>query len=177
MDEEGLVALLPNLRRFARMLCRDPAEADDLVQSTCERALRRAASFEPGTRLDRWLFKMMQNLWLDRGRTAAARRQHVAIEAAYDLAGADGGRDGEARVTLGRVRARIADLPEHQRLVLALVVAEGLGYREAAERLGVPVGTVMSRLARARKSLFDLVDDAVPASGEGEGVPSWQARR
>jgi RNA polymerase sigma-70 factor (ECF subfamily) len=151
------------------MLCRDAAEADDLVQSTCKRALSRADGFVPGTRLESWLFKMMQNLWLDRGRSAAVRRPRVALEAAHGLTGADGGRDGEARVTLTRVRERITDLPEQQRLVLALVVAEGLGYREAAERLGVPIGTVMSRLARARKALFDLVDDR--AAGE----VTWQA--
>jgi RNA polymerase sigma-70 factor (ECF subfamily) len=173
MDEDELVALLPNLRRFARALCRNEAEADDLVQSTCERALARSQSFVPGTRLDRWLFKVMQNLWLDRGRTAAARREHVDLAALPELAGADGRRDGEARVTLGRVRARVADLPEQQRLVLALVVVEGLAYREAAERLGVPVGTVMSRLARARRSLLDLVDDAVP----GEAAPPCAAHR
>ncbi|MEK0084272.1 RNA polymerase sigma factor [Benzoatithermus flavus] len=174
MDEEELVALLPNLRRFARVLCRDDAEADDLVQSTCERALRRADGFAPGTRLDRWLFKMMQNLWLDRARSAATRHRHVDLDAARDLVGADGSRDGEARVMLARVRARIAALPEQQRLVLALVVAEGLGYREAAERLGVPIGTVMSRLARARRSLFDLVGEG--GSARGESAPSCQAR-
>ena len=78
--EEELVALLPRLRRFARALCRDDAEADDLVQAACERALARRDRFLPGTRLDSWLYRIMQNLWLDRGRTPQARREHLDIE-------------------------------------------------------------------------------------------------
>ena len=165
--EEELVALLPRLRRFARALCRGDAEADDLVQAACERALTRRDRFLPGTRLDSWLYRIMQNLWLDRGRTAQARREHLDIDTVDDLAGVDGRDETEAWILLAQVRERVAALPEGQRLVLALVSVEGLSYRETAERLAVPIGTVMSRLARARRRLFDLLGEAperAPAS-------------
>jgi RNA polymerase sigma-70 factor (ECF subfamily) len=171
--EEELVALLPRLRRFARALCRDDAEADDLVQAACERALTRRGRFLPGTRLDSWLYRIMQNLWLDRGRTAQARREHLDIGLVGDLPGVDGRDETEARILLAQVRERVAALPEGQRLVLALVSVEGLSYREAAERLAVPIGTVMSRLARARRRLFDLLGEAPEgASADPVALPA-----
>jgi RNA polymerase sigma-70 factor (ECF subfamily) len=164
--EEELVALLPRLRRFARALCHDVDTADDLVQAACERALNAAASFAPGTRLDSWMCRILQNLWIDRCRSAASRGPHVDLDAALELQGADGRRDTEAQLMLARVRLAIAELPEEQRLVLALVSIEGLSYRDAAEQIGVPIGTVMSRLARARARLMALVagSDAEPAA-------------
>ena len=140
------------------------------MQAACERALTRQDRFLPGTRLDSWLYRIMQNLWLDRGRTAQARREHLDIETVGDLAGVDGRDETEARILLAQVRERVAALPEEQRLVLALVSVEGLSYREAAERLAVPIGTVMSRLARARRRLFDLLGDA-PGEAPADPVP------
>jgi len=162
---EDLVALLPRLRRFARALSRSDDEADDLVQSACERALANRHGFVPGTRLDSWMYRIVQNLWIDRCRSRTARGEHVDIDEAYDLAGADGRSVTMSRLTLAEVRQRVRDLPEEQRLVLALVTLEGLSYREAAERLAVPIGTIMSRLSRARRRLMDLspADDMAPA--------------
>ena len=153
---EDLIALLPRLRRFARALARNDDEADDLVQSACERALRSQDSFVPGTRLDSWMCRIMQNLWIDRCRAAAKRAETVEIDDAHDVVGSDGRAVTLSRLTLAEVRRRVRDLPEEQRLVLALVTLEGLSYREAAERLAVPLGTVMSRLSRARRRLMDL---------------------
>jgi RNA polymerase sigma-70 factor (ECF subfamily) len=153
---EDLIALLPRLRRFARALARNDDEADDLVQSACERALRSRDSFVPGTRLDSWMCRIVQNLWIDRCRSAAARGETVAIDDALDLPGSDGRAVTLGRLTLAEVRRRVRELPDEQRLVLALVTLEGLSYREAAERLAVPIGTVMSRLSRARRRLMDL---------------------
>ena len=170
--EDELISLLPRLRRFARALCRDADEADDLVQSACERALGNRAGFTPGTRLDSWMYRIVQNLWIDRCRTRAGRGPSVPLDDVLELAGSDGRRETEARLTLDGVRTRIRGMPEEQRLVLALVAIEGLSYRETADRLGVPLGTVMSRLARARRKLFDFVapGDKPTALVFGEGT-------
>lgn len=165
MMTEDLVALLPRLRRFARALARNDDEADDLVQSACERALANRRGFVPGTRLDSWMYRIVQNLWIDRCRSRNARGTHVELDEALDLVGADGRSETMGRLTLAEVRERVRALPEEQRLVLALVTLEGLSYREAAERLSVPIGTIMSRLSRARRRLMDLAQD-------GEALPS-----
>ncbi len=154
---DELVAMLPRLRRFARALTRSVEEADDLVQDACERALANAASYTSGTRLDSWLFRILQNRWLDRCRQSRTRGQEVPVEEAFELAGADGRRDGPNRIVLSRLGAALDTLPAEQRLVLAAVCVDGLSYKEAAELLEIPVGTVMSRLARARARLHELV--------------------
>jgi RNA polymerase sigma-70 factor (ECF subfamily) len=154
---DELVALLPRLRRFARALTRSAGAADDLVQDACERALANAHAFTPGSRLDSWLFKILQNRWLDQCRSAAARAPLVPIDEAFDLEGADGRRDGEARLTLRALAGALDELPPEQRLVLVAVCVDGLSYKEAAELLEVPIGTVMSRLARARLRLQEKI--------------------
>lgn len=155
-----MVALLPKLRAFAHALARSPDGADDLVQATCEKALRASNSWVEGTRLDSWMFRIMQNQWIDQKRRA---RPHVSIDgdAPTQIVGEDGVRTVEARMTLKTVRDFIDELPEEQRAVLVLVCVEDLSYRETAEILDVPPGTVMSRLARARSTLIAAV--------EGEG--------
>lgn len=139
---EGLVALLPRLRRFARALTRSVEEADDLVREACERALARADQFAPGTRLDSWLFRILQNRWLDRCRQQATSGERVPVDEAFDLAGSDGRTTGETRILMRRLRDALESLPAEQRLVLVAVCVEGLSYREAAEMLEVPIGTV-----------------------------------
>lgn len=148
-----LVALVPNLRRYALSLCRSGDVADDLVQSACERALSGRDGFEPGTRMDAWLFRILRNVWIDRFRKVRGEGDAVAIEAAGDLAGEDGTRTGESRLLLDAAGRAIMRLPQEQREVLLLVCIEELSYREAATTLDIPVGTVMSRLARARLRL------------------------
>ena len=156
MDAEfsqQIVALLPRLRRFARGLTSSVDEGDDLVQSAVERALQRADQFEAGSRLDSWMYRILQTLWIDRLR----RRKHGAIGVdPADLAehpGGDATQEMESRLHLAEVRRAIARLPAEQRIVLLLVTVEGVAYREAAEILNLPLGTVMSRLARARIAL------------------------
>jgi RNA polymerase sigma-70 factor (ECF subfamily) len=156
---EELVALLPRLRRFARALSRSVEETDDLVQEACERALARADQFAPGTRLDSWLFRILQNRWLDRCRQRGTSSREVPVEEAFDLAGSDGRTTGETRILMRRPREALESLPAEQRLVLVAVCVEGLSNREAAEMLEVPIGTMMSRLARARARLHELVLD------------------
>jgi RNA polymerase sigma-70 factor (ECF subfamily) len=153
-----LIALLPRLRRFARSLTGSADRADDLVQAACERALRAADRFEPGTRLDAWLFRIIRNLWIDGLRAHGQDpSRHLPIEAAETVANADGPARIEASLTLAKVRAGIAELPEQHREVIVLVCIEGLSYRDAAEVLDVPIGTVMSRLARARAKLAEML--------------------
>lgn len=149
-----LVALVPKLRRFAFSLCGSKAEADDLVQGACERALRNADRFQEGTRMDSWMYRIVQNLWLDNRRRARVRGFAVDPEEAGLTDGGRGAQAPQDRLLLAQVRAAMARLPEQQRAVLALVAVQGLSYRQTAEVLDVPIGTVMSRLARARDALI-----------------------
>ena len=162
-----LVALLPRLRRFARALAGAPDRADDLVQTACERALRARHTFQPGTRLDAWMFRILRNVWIDAARRSEARGgQHAGLDEVVEQAGWDGRAVTETRLLVAKAREAIAALPPESREVVVLVCVEELSYREAAEVLDVPVGTVMSRLARARvklaRALGQLHDEDVP---------------
>lgn len=145
-------ALIPALRRFARSLLREAEEADDLVQDTLERALGRWHLRRPDGDLKAWLFAILYNGHVS-GRRRVARQARLLDEVAYHADHASPGEAGDASVHFGEVMRRLQDLPEEQRAVLLLVGVEGLGYDEAAKALGVPVGTVMSRLSRGRERL------------------------
>jgi RNA polymerase sigma-70 factor (ECF subfamily) len=149
----GMVALLPRLTRFALGLTRSRADAHDLVQAACERALTRTEQWTLGTRLDSWMFRIMQSIWFNELRSRKVQRHHAEREQ-IDPAFASGEQIVEDHVLLRGVEEAIFALPEHQRAVLMLVCVEGLTYAEAAETLSIPIGTVMSRLARARLSLM-----------------------
>jgi RNA polymerase sigma-70 factor (ECF subfamily) len=149
-----LVALVPVLRRFAASLTGNRADADDLVQAACEKALRNWAQFTPGTRMDSWMYRIIQTLWLDDRRKVRVRGAAVDPEDAHLSDEGKAASLPEDRIMLARVHDAMQALPEPQRAVLSLVAVEGLSYREAAEVLEVPVGTVMSRLSRARDSLL-----------------------
>jgi len=159
MDDFGqrMIALLPNLRRFAISLCRSRDIADDLVQETCEKALANQSSFKPDTRLNAWLFRILRNSWIDRTRHARTRGISIDIDDAHDLVGTDGRATTEHRLMLDVTARAIAQLPDDQREVLILVCVEELSYRETAALLDLPMGTVMSRLARARQKLGDVL--------------------
>lgn len=154
--DDRLIAMLPRLRRFARGLTGTAAEADDLVQAACERALTRRHQFEAGTRFDSWLFRIVQTIWIDQLRARQVRKEDG--EVGDEQLGSDAPvRRIEARLALSEVRRAIERLPPDQRTVLMLVTVEGLSYREAAAVVGVSVGTVMSRLARARIALHQAL--------------------
>ena len=151
-----LIDLVPRLRRFAYSLTNSRADADDLVQAACERAVRNEDAFRPGTRMDSWMYRIIQNLWIDDRRRAKTRGAEVD---AADAPLSDFGRAASEpvdRMMLGRVQAAMDELPDDQRAVLSLIAIEGLSYRETSETLNVPIGTVMSRLARAREKLAPL---------------------
>jgi RNA polymerase sigma-70 factor (ECF subfamily) len=153
---DQLIAFLPNMRRFAYSLTRTQDTADDLVQAACERALANAASFAAGTRFDAWIFRIIRNLHIDRLRRQKTAGPQEDIAEKHDLPGAEGEREAHARLELERVREAIMALPDDQREVLLLVCIEEFSYKDAADALDIPIGTVMSRLARARKKLSEV---------------------
>ena len=153
---QELVALLPRLRRFALVLCRSPSLADDLVQSACERALAHADSWTPGTRFDAWMFRILHNCWIDHLRRTKVEGMAEDVTTQTQLIGDPGEEPILSKLVLTQVQRAIDGLPPEQREVLVLVCGEDLSYREAAEILDIPIGTVMSRLARARKRLVEL---------------------
>jgi len=169
----ALIGLLPRLRRFGIALTGSTTDADELVQDACERAIRRAGQLRDGTRLDAWLYGIMRNRWTDEIRWRRIRR-HDGIEAADATMGEDGERNAEARMTLEAVRRALATLPAEQRTVLVLVCVDGLSYKDAADVLGIAIGTVMSRLARGRKELHGAMTGRSP--GDAANVFSLPAR-
>ena len=160
---DQLIAVLPRLRRFARGLSRSVTDADDLVQAACERALARRHQFQEGTRFDSWMFRIVQTIWIDQVRARDVRKENADV--AEERLGSDEPvRRVEARLALDEVRRAIHRLSPDQRTALLLVTVEGLSYKEAAEVMQVPVGTIMSRLARARLAL-QLQLDAPRSTG------------
>jgi RNA polymerase sigma-70 factor (ECF subfamily) len=149
---ERIAAEIPHMRRFARGLARDPVMADDLVQDCLERALSREHLYDPARSLRTWLFTILRNIFLNDQRTRSARANvaqdyeavglpHAAIEPQHHS------------VYIQQVLNAVAALPAEQREVILLVAVEGLSYQETASIVGTPIGTVMSRLARAREEL------------------------
>jgi RNA polymerase sigma-70 factor (ECF subfamily) len=152
---DQLVALVPRLRRFARNLARNHDDADDVVQIALERALKNWAQWRSDARLDSWLFKIVRNAWIDEVRSRTRRNKvFVAEEAGEEI-----GIDVMAQATdVMSVQSAMARLPEDQRTAVSLVLVEGLPYKEAAEVLDIPIGTLTSRLARARAALQTLLE-------------------
>jgi RNA polymerase sigma-70 factor, ECF subfamily len=151
---EQIVTLLPRLRRFARNLTRSPHDADDMVQIAVERALMRLDQWRSDARLDGWMFKIVRNAWIDELRSRARRDKIFLAEAAGDHVGTD---SMHSETELMSVQSAMARLPEDQRVAVSLVLVEGLPYKEAAEVLDVPIGTLTSRLARGREALQALL--------------------
>lgn len=149
---KGLTENFARLWRYGLVLSRQRDVADDLVQQTCVRALERAAQFEPGTRLDRWLFSIQHSIWLNEVRSRKVRQGRGFADPEEALV-FDGARDTETHVMANQVLRQVDALPEAQRSAVFLAYVEGLSYREVAEVLGIPIGTVMSRLAAARATL------------------------
>ena len=160
----ALARLLPRLRRFAIALTGSRSDGDDLLQAACERALQRLGQLQVAGRLDSWMYSIMRSIWIDEIR-ARRVRQHEPIEAAATVVGDRGETAAEGRSTLTAVRRALAELPSEQRAVLTLVCVDGLSYSEAADVLGVPMGTVMSRLARGRQALHERLSERTTAGG------------
>jgi RNA polymerase sigma-70 factor (ECF subfamily) len=157
--QQELVAILPRLRRFALGLTRNGASADDLVQSACEKAIARIHQWEVGTRLDSWMFRIIQTTHIDQVRSQKRRDGHLERVEGLSDHSFDGERAAEASLTLEAVRCAIYRLPEDQRAVVMLVSVEGLSYKEASEILEIPMGTLTSRLVRARTALALMLEE------------------
>ena len=151
----GLEPSLARLWRYALVLSRARDAADDLVQATCLRAIERADQFVPGTRVDRWLFAILRSIWLNEIRSRRIREGGGFVDA-EDALVTDGVREIEMNITASTVLRAVGRLPEAQRETILLVYSEGYSYAEAAAALGVPIGTIMSRLAAGRAALAKL---------------------
>lgn len=158
--ERELLTLLPRLRRFARSLARDAADADDLTQMALERALQARTQWQQGTRMDSWMMRIMRNCWIDEVRSRTRRARTFAPEEEGVLVASNGAEDIERAAEMDDVGRAMNELPPEQREVIALVLVEGLSYREAASILDLPMGTLTSRLTRGRQALARKLEAA-----------------
>lgn len=157
--KQELIALIPRLRRFARVLTGNLADADDVVQASLEKAMGNLDQWQPGTRLDRWVFRIARNSWVDDRRLAPNRLPHDDISDLHDLPGDRGDSIVQQREAGRAVRRTVDRLPDEHRELVGLVLLEGYTYREAADLLELPIGTVMSRLSRAKAALAKMLHD------------------
>lgn len=155
---EQVGTLLPRLRRFARALTRHPQDADDLVQLAVERALTRSKQWRPDSSLTNWMLAIVRNAWIDETRS---RRRRDAVLVPENEAAEVGDTGTDRDIELWSIQSALNRLPEEQRLAVALVLVEGLSYREAAQVMEVPIGTLTSRLARGRLALQSMLTDQV----------------
>ncbi|MEX3776240.1 RNA polymerase sigma factor [Pseudomonas sp. MYb118] len=159
---------LARLWRYGLLLSRQRHVAEDLVQATCVRALERAGQFVPGSRMDRWLMSILHSIWLNEVRSRRVRLGQGQVDVDNVLA-FDGEHAAQTHVLASQVIRRVDALPEAQRETVFLAYVEGLSYREVAEVLDVPIGTVMSRLAAARAKLAEYPPlQAIPNPSTGE---------
>lgn len=149
---DGLEEVFPRLWRYCVALTGRRDLGDDLAQTTCARALEKAHLFDPSTHLDRWMFRMAQRVWLNEMRAARLRAVPDAVDAEDAAAILP---STETNILARQVLDKVMDLPEAQRMAVLLVYVEGYKYSEAAEALDVPIGTIMSRLATARRKLAE----------------------
>ena len=155
---QQMMNLLPRLRRFARALTQANSDADDLVQLTVEKCLRERGQWAEGSKLDSWMFTAMRNAWIDETRMRSRRRESFSADEAEQVA--DGSvASEELKVQALSVQSAMAALPTDQRVAVALVLVDGMSYHEAAELLGIPEGTLTSRLARARATLLSKLNE------------------
>ena len=173
MDEgirKEMIAVLPQLRRFAYGLTGSIPDGDDLVQATCERAIANLDKWQVGTRLDSWMFRIAQNLHRNAIRDSRSRADKLNALGQEMESSSDGRRHQEERATLAAVRHYVEQLPEDQRTVVLLVCVEGRSYQEVAEITGLPIGTVTSRLGRARAGLRDYLEGGPLPAGAATTV-------
>lgn len=152
----GLRSLYPRLWRYCIVLTGNSERANDLAQSACLRGLEKSEQFEPGSQLDRWMFRIAQRIWLNELRSDAVRRGG-GISPIEEIDIADGGPDPESNFFAREVLTEVFALPEAQRVAVVLAYVEGYSYKETAEILDIPIGTVMSRLSAARSKLVNTL--------------------
>ncbi len=153
--KERLLELVPALRRFAYSLSNSVHDADDLLQNTVERLLTRPMPEDAS--LEKWAYTVCRNLWIDECRSRKVRSAVSFEPDLHDVVSIEGEKDMILKIELEQINAAMRELPEDQHIVLSMVAVQGLYYKEVAEALQIPQGTVMSRLARARARLAELV--------------------
>ncbi len=162
-QSDSIIDELAAMRRYARALACDYQDADDVVQEALVRAIERDDTYERGRGRRRWLLAIVHNVFVSAVRRKAAEKRRDERFAETQVVDTDAALEHRARLT--KIARSFAALPEHQRAVLHLTAVEGLSYRECAELLGVPVGTIMSRLARARAALREHEEKPVSKAG------------
>ena len=166
----GIERMLPRLWRFCMVLARDHGAAEELVQATCLRALQREHQFQPHTRLDSWFYRIAQTIWFNQRRASNVRGPaHELGPDNVELV--DQSMSAELNLYHRQVLSAVMALPGPQRIAVVLVYVEGYSYKEAADHAGVPIGTIMSRLAAARMRLAilkDIVTERAVARAEHE---------
>jgi len=156
---DRLIGLQPRFRRFALGLTGSIDMADELVQNAYERALTRMHQYRPGTRIDSWMFRIIQTVHLNGIQRQNVRNRYTSDVDPETVASPGTSSQPERDVEFDQVREKISALPEDQRVALLLVAVEGLSYKEASQVLDVPIGTVTSRIARARAGLVDALNE------------------
>lgn len=159
VDRAALLDLLPRLKRFCLALTGRDHDADDLLQATVERLLSRGVPSDAD--LAKWSFRVCKNIWIDEIRSRKVRHA-TPIDEAPEANPVDGERTALAQLSFKQVRGALDDLPDEQRMAISLVALDGYSYKEAAEIMGAPIGTVMSRLSRARAALANVFEGAAP---------------
>ncbi|SEB93793.1 RNA polymerase sigma-70 factor, ECF subfamily [Nitratireductor aquibiodomus] len=154
---KAIVGEIPGLRRYARALLRDADAADDLVQDCLERAFSRLDNWQTGTSPRRWLFTLMHNLFVD-GVRARKRRSELVSGAAVDMRASVSAPEQNGMLDLRDVLDALQEISPERRTAILLVGVEGMSYAEAADVLDIPTGTLMSRVARGRQDLRDILD-------------------
>lgn len=153
--KDRLLELVPALRRFAYSLSNSVHDADDLLQNTVERLLTRPMPEDAS--LEKWAYTVCRNLWIDECRSRKVRAAVSFEPDLHDVVSIEGEKDMVLKIELEQINAAMRELPEDQHIVLSMVAVQGLSYKEVADALQIPQGTVMSRLARARARLAELV--------------------
>ncbi|MBM7069282.1 RNA polymerase sigma factor [Actibacterium sp. 188UL27-1] len=161
--KSDLISMLPRLRRFAMTLTRSAADADDLVQDACATALLKWSYYDPTQPLDRWVFRILRNQWISETRKRKVRvgQGQIPADESHELVARE---DSDTTLMAQQVVAHVSTLPAELSEPLMLVCSEGYSYREVADLLEMPIGTVMSRIHRARKELSALLSPAEGAT-------------
>ncbi|WP_016956159.1 RNA polymerase sigma factor [Catenovulum agarivorans] len=154
--QQQIIRIVPQLRRFAFALTGNHADADDLLQNTIEKLLRQAPEGDEQD-LTKWAFRVCKNLWIDEYRSRKVRSQATSQPELTDNQTVDGEHAIQSEIALNQVNQAMDKLPDDQRSLIALIALEGKSYKEAAAALDLPIGTVMSRLARARSALAEYL--------------------
>lgn len=158
-----MISLLPRLRRFALSLTRSASDADDVLQDACTTALQKWHQYDPSQPLERWLFRVARNLWVSEVRKRKVRQGEGQVDA-EEAAELQTASNADDLLAAKQVRLKVADLDRELAQPLMLVCAEGYSYRETSELLGIPIGTVMSRIHRARKLLVSSLAEGERAA-------------